>query len=620
MKNSSQVLYLVRGNSQSDHLLLSGKGRFEMVRKKKKIRSLCIWMILVLLFTGCGGRPPADKSAPPSQDSQETSDLQPEEEAAVQAEEGEDEQAQTDALLKEQMAKLEEEEKALVPAEISMEDNFRTYYEVFVYSFFDGNGDGIGDLKGLTEKLDYINDGDPSTVTDLGCNGIWLMPIMPSPTYHKYDVTDYYEIDPEYGTMEDFETFMEECDKRGIKVILDLVLNHSSSEHPWFKEACSYLVQLGDGEPSLEECPYVDYYHFSKEPQAKYSQVPGSDIWYYEAQFYYGMPDLNLYNEQLREEIENIVDFWLSKGVGGFRLDAVKEYVSGVNSANVEILTWFTDMVKEKKEDAYLVGEAWTDMSTYAQYYDSGMDSLFNFAFADSEGIIAKVVKGRAPASHYGSALQQIQETFGEHNAHYIDAPFYTNHDLARSAGYYSGENAQAQTKLAGALNLLMSGSAFVYYGEELGMKGSGKDENKRVPMYFTDDENAAGMCRGPIDMDHVQMKYGSLEEQEKDPYSIYQYYKKAIRLRNAFPAVGKGSVVYLEEYSSDTVAAFSKHYDGEEVYVFCNTSDTPETVSISDITPKIDGIAAGLYVDEKEAGLEENVLTIPGYGIAVLK
>ena len=118
-----------------------------------------------------------------------------------------------------------------------VDDNYRTWYEVFVYSFFDSDGDGIGDLKGLTEKLDYINDGDPSTDTDLGCNGIWLMPVMPSTTYHKYDVTDYLDIDPEYGTMDDFKNLVAACHDRGINVIIDLVMNHTSSQHEWFKTA-----------------------------------------------------------------------------------------------------------------------------------------------------------------------------------------------------------------------------------------------------------------------------------------------------------------------------------------------------------------------------------------------
>ena len=147
-----------------------------------------------------------------------------------------------------------------------IDDNYRTWYEIFVYSFCDSDGDQVGDLQGVISKLDYIE--------DTGFNGIWLMPVMPASSYHKYDVKDYLEIDPEYGTMADFEELAAECNKRGIKLIIDLVLNHTSSEHPWFVEACSYLESLGaDEEPSAEDCPYYEYYNFVK-------GNPNSDVWY----------------------------------------------------------------------------------------------------------------------------------------------------------------------------------------------------------------------------------------------------------------------------------------------------------------------------------------------------
>ena len=504
-----------------------------------------------------------------------------------------------------------------------IEDNYRTYYEVFVYSFCDSDGDGIGDLQGLISKLDYINDGDDTTDTDLGCNGIWLMPVNPSPTYHKYDVMDYFDIDSDYGTMEDFEELLAECDKRGIKVIMDLVLNHSSSQNSWFTEACDYLRELGDGEPDAEDCPSFDYYHFSKEQGAGCYAVEGTD-WYYEAQFWSEMPDLNLDSEALRDQIEEIADFWLDMGIGGFRLDAVKEFYTGNPQANIAFLNWFTTIVKEQKEDAYLVGEAWLEISDYAQYYGSGIDSLFNFAFADKDGIISKVVNG-SPASRYGTMSASLQETFGQYNENYIDAPFYTNHDMGRSTGYYAGEDSEKQTKLAGAMNLFMSGSAFLYYGEELGMKGAGKDENKRAPMYWSKDAGKAGMCDGPADMDDFQMKFDSLEEQEQNPDSIYQYYKKVIKIRNQNPEIARGEVEYLEEVSGDSFCVLRKTWEGSEVLLIFHTGAETEELDMSGIL--INGaeiseknIRGVLESGEERITLSNGTITMPGYSVLVLK
>ena len=458
------------------------------------------------------------------------------------------------------------------------DDRSRTYYEIFVYSFCDSDGDGVGDLQGVIQKLDYLNDGDDSTDSDLGINGIWLMPIMPSTTYHKYDTTDYLGIDGEYGTMEEFEELLAQCHERGINVIIDLAMNHSSSRHPWFLEATNYLKQLPEGaEPDSGECPYLEYYHFSKEAKSGYSKVTGTDSWYYEAQFWSEMPDLNLHSEAVRREFEEIAAFWLDKGVDGFRLDAVKEYVTGSVEENVEILGWFNTAVKNISPDAYLVCECWTDRVTYSQYYASGVDSIFAFEFADKSGIISNVVNGRQKASTYGSMQVEAAKTHAGYHAEYIDAPFYTNHDLARSAGYYAGENSMAQTKMGHALNLLMTGNVFLYYGEELGMKGSGKDENKRAPMYWSKDGNAGGMCDGPADMDNITHKFDSLEEQSEDAASIYHYVKDVIRLRNQNPAIARGEVTFYEGVSDERICVISKEYEGEELLLVFNIS--PETV-----------------------------------------
>ncbi|MEG2018150.1 MAG: alpha-amylase family glycosyl hydrolase, partial [Clostridium sp.] len=223
------------------------------------------------------------------------------------------------------------------------DDKYKNYYEIFVGSFYDSDEDGIGDINGIIEKLDYLNDGDNKSDKDLGINGIWLMPVMPSPTYHKYDVTDYLGIDPQYGTMEDFEKLIKECNKRGVDLIIDLVLNHTSAQNPWFisakksltvepcgKDVCAY------SEPCREHNKYVKYYNFSEEKLSGYHSVGMPTGWYYEGVFWDQMPDLNLDNEEVWNEIENISKFWLDKGVAGFRLDAVTSYYTGNVSKNVD--------------------------------------------------------------------------------------------------------------------------------------------------------------------------------------------------------------------------------------------------------------------------------------------
>ncbi len=513
-------------------------------------------------------------------------------------------------------------------AELNMiDDKYRNYYEVFVYSFCDSDGDGIGDIQGLISKLDYINDGDPTTDTDLGCTGIWLMPIMPSPTYHKYDVINYKDIDMEYGTIEDFEELIAECDARGINVIIDLVLNHSSSQHPWFIEATTYLKNLDDAEPNVEDCPYFDYYHFQKESASGYAKVSGTD-WYYEAQFVSEMPDMNLASEAVRDEYEEIVSFWLEKGVSGFRLDAAKEFYSGNNTANIEVLTWFNDYVKGIDEEAYIVAEVWIEnMDLCSQYLTSGIDSVFNFVFSNTSGIIASSVKHLSGknASSYGKEVAKVDMVLSGYNANYIDAPFYTNHDQGRSAGYYSGEFGENQTKMALALNQMMTGNTFLYYGDELGMKGSGEDPNKRCAMQWSADETADGMCVGP-NPSPVAMKYGSLEEQAENPYSIYNFTKQTIKLRNQYPIIARGLATFEEAYSDDNICVMKKTYEGEEMVFVFNISSENVQVDLSGLT--VNGVEAkeatmaGVLITQADTKIEitDGIINMPVYSVLLLK
>ena len=493
---------------------------------------------------------------------------------------------------------------------VAVDDDYRTTYEIFVYSFCDSNGDGIGDINGIRSKLDYI--------ADMGFDQLWLTPVHPSDTYHKYDVDDYYAIDPAFGTMEDYEGLLADCHARGMRVLMDLVLNHTSDTHPWFIAATDYLRSLpADKDPVEEECPYVWYYVFSREQLDGFVPLEGTP-YYYEARFWSEMPDLNLGNETVREEIRSIMEYWLDKGVDGFRLDAVTSYATGNPEANVEFLSYLVDAGKSIDPNCYFVGEAWTDRAAIATLYTSGIDSLFNFPFADSEGIIRTVMTGGYSASDYVAAMVRAEEVFGEANPAYVDAPFYTNHDMGRSAGYYALDDGPV-TKMAYALSLLMRGNSFVYYGEEIGMKGAGRDENKRAPMYWSDDADAEGMCAGPADMDDVQMKFPSLEDQMADDLSIWRWFCEVIRVRRAFPAIARGTTVPVDDVSDSSVACFIRHSDGyQDVLIVMNLREEAAQKDLSVVDGNL-ALAAVLNTNEESITYDGGTLTLPPYSIAVL-
>lgn len=492
----------------------------------------------------------------------------------------------------------------------SPDDLYRTWYEIFVYSFCDSNGDGIGDLQGVISKLDYLQ--------ELGITGIWLMPIHPSTTYHKYNVSDYYAIDPAYGTMEDFDALISACHDRGIRVILDLVLNHTGSDHAWFREAVDYLKSLPAGAtPNAADCPYVDYYFFSNESATGYAQIPGTQ-WYYEAQFSSDMPDLNWGNEAFRADVKAIMEFWLNKGADGFRLDAAKEFYSGRTSMNVEVLSWIQETATAIKEDCYLVAEVWDSFQTVAEYYQSGITSIFNYPFGDSSGKIVSVLRGAGQSgvvSTYATALEKADKAYRASNPDYIDAPFLSNHDVGRIAGFVSKD--EAKTKLAGAMNLFMSGSAFIYYGEEIGMVGSGNDPSKRAPMYW----NAVrdnGTTNPPPDCTLPdEYPFGSLEEQVTDDGSIYNYYRQAIAIRNAIPAISHGQTTAETQLNTGCVSAFRKTSDLGTCVVLMNISEEAASVDLSAYADWT--LAAKLTVDEQAVTLDGTQLSLPGYAAAVL-
>ena len=493
-----------------------------------------------------------------------------------------------------------------------IDDNYRNYYEIFVYSFYDSDEDGIGDLNGVTEKLDYIE--------EMGFNGIWLMPIMQSTTYHKYDVVDYCSIDEEYGTIEDFENLVDECHERGIRVVIDFVINHSSSQHQWFVDACDYLRELPEGqEPDLDECPYVDYYHFVEEQvSGTYYPVSGTN-WYYEGEFWSEMPDFNLASESLRAELEEISNFWLDMGVDGFRMDAALHFEENDTEFNTEALDWLYSYCTDLNPDFYMVSEVWANKATIADYYASGTPSMFNFDVAGAEGKLIKAARGAYKAANFVESMVEYQTDYAEQNPDYIDAPFIANHDMARVANNLMKD--ANDMKMACGLLMTMNGSPFVYYGEEIGMSSSGtKDENKRLPMIWSD-ADTAGMTDGPMDADRdIVSAFAGVEQQQKAPYSILNYYKRAVRLRNENPEIARGEIEIIEALTEGNQAVITKTYEDSTIAIAYNTSDEVVEINFADTVLSDMEICGYLTLNGEVVELDTEVLSMPAQSICILK
>ncbi len=560
--------------------------------KKRFLSSILIVGLVASLLGGCGNEQNVPADGTQQTESEQTTE-------SSQTTENTEQTAATDGYQYEQELNI-------------IDDNYRNYYEIFVYSFCDSDGDGIGDFNGVTEKLDYIK--------DMGFNGIWLMPIMPSTTYHKYDVVDYCDTDPQYGTIEDFKNLINEAHNRGIRVIIDFVMNHSSSQNPWFLEACSYLKTLGeDEEPDASVCPYVDYYHFSKVGKDGYRQVSGTD-WYYEGVFDYIMPDLNLESEALRAEFEKIADFWIDLGVDGFRMDAALHYEEDDTAFNDEVLNWFYNYCLTKNPDFYMVSEVWAAQTTIADYYASLTPSMFNFAACGAEGPIIKAARSGKNASKFVDAMISYQNTYSQKNPDYIDAPFLSNHDQVRVANSLPGDN--SKLKLAAGLLLTMSGNPFVYYGEEIGMQSTGqKDENKRLPMVWslTDD---TGMTTGPQGSDKsFQSVSAGVDEQEQDENSLLNFYKRGLRIRNENPEIARGTIEKVSSLCNSSQAAITKTYDGSTIGIVYNTSlEDAATIDLTDTDLAGMSIRGYMSVTGAEVTLDGNTLEMPAGSICILK
>ncbi|MDD6394771.1 MAG: alpha-amylase family glycosyl hydrolase [Firmicutes bacterium] len=487
------------------------------------------------------------------------------------------------------------------------DDKYRNFYEIYVRSFSDSNGDHIGDLNGVISKLDYLKAADGTDDSkSLGIDGVWLMPIFTSPSQHKYDVTDYYSIDPTYGTMEDFENLLDKFHDRGIRVIIDLVLNHTSNEHPWFQQA---VAALNEG----KESKYIEYYNFTQEPEMDendnvvgYSPVEdNSEGYYYESRFVSTMPDLNIANPDVIREIKDIIKFWIEKGVDGFRLDACKYYFYNDNVKNIEFLSTITQYCRSINPEFYLVGEVWDSDYIISEYYKSGIDSCFNFdcSYVGAyQGLFNNIETGN------GEKLSERAEYWNtiirNNNLNAIDAPFLSNHDTIRSASYFNDDT--SNRKLAASLYMMLPGNTFIYYGEEIGMtQGWQNDSYKRLPIRWSTKETETNITP-PKDSQNINAPFYSVEEQLEDTNSLLWHYKSLIKLKNQNPEIQRAQVVSACDIDNLNVAAYTCAYDNSSVMILHNITNTPKEINLKAAGYETYTILRGFVTASKYAAEEK--------------
>lgn len=485
-------------------------------------------------------------------------------------------------------------------------------YEIFVRSFADSNGDGVGDINGITSKLDYLK--------ELGVDALWLTPICKSPTYHKYDVVDYRQIDPEYGTMEDFKILLSEAHKRGIRIIKDFVVNHTSDQHAWFREA-----------KKGKENPYRDYYVWlpqktidslgiatreksgdSWEINPWHAVKDGGDEKFY-GLFWSGMPDLNFDNPKVREEIYSAAKFWLSDvGVDGFRMDAAKHiYPDWEAEKSHAFWAEFREKVTSFKPDVYLVGEVWSTPDKVAPYF-KGLPANFNI---DASLTIHKML-GKGEKTDLIGNLEQTHAAYRKVNPDFIDALFTGNHDQIRIGTTVNGDI--DKMKMAASLLLTLPGEPYLYYGEEIGMLGDKPDENIREPFLWSDKSSDIQRTHWMKPAYSTDEKVRNLELQKNDPGSIFNHYKKLLKLRHSQPALAHITPVNLSEsgIEGENIITFIRPHSSGDLLVIHNVGSTEKVIDLpSKIKQK-----KPLFISSDKVVFNAKTLKLPAYTTVILK
>ncbi|GAB4421818.1 MAG: alpha-glucosidase family protein [Anaerolineales bacterium] len=470
-------------------------------------------------------------------------------------------------------------------------------YQIYPRSFADTTNNGLGDLPGITAKLDYLQ--------ELGVDALWLSPIYPSPDKDfGYDVSDYVDIDPRFGSLADFDLLLSEAHRRGIRIILDLVLNHTSDQHAWFLES-----------RASRDNPKADWYLWEDKIPNNWQSVFGGRAWQHVSerdQYYYHMflseqPDVNWRNPDVRAAMMDVLRFWLDRGVDGFRLDVFNVYFKddqlrsnplklGRRPFDQQHHIYDTDrpelvgVLQEMREildgydERYAVGETFFATREKLLNYtgDDKLHAAFNFDFTWSKFNPARLIK----------PVQDWEQIFSQHHRwpNYV----LSNHDVPRTATRHTKDEDDARAKVMMALLLTLRGTPFLYYGEEIGMRdillkrsqlldpvgkrywpfNKGRD-GCRSPMQWNASENAGFSSVKPWLPVHPNHKKRNVENQQADPASMLNFTRQLIQLRKENPALQRGNFTLLTEQPKD-VLAYLRSSEEQTILIALNFKNRP--------------------------------------------
>ena len=490
-------------------------------------------------------------------------------------------------------------------------DNNRVFYEIFVGSFSDSDGAGVGDLRGIINRMDYLNDGDPSSGLSLGVEGIWLTPIFSSPTYHKYDVTDFYAIDPAFGTMDDLKELIALCRERDVKLILDLPINHTGVNNRWFKNFLNaHLMHSPNNQ-------YYDFYSWlepaAAAPAGRHFALAPNGTVKYEANFSDSMPEPDFDNPFVRQTLLDVALYYLDLGVDGFRFDAAKYIYLGDNAASVDFWTWYVGELKKVRPDIYTVAEVWDGDGVIDKYLPA--TPCFNFTASQVSGIIAETAKA-GDANRFTAYIQSCQNKIQSLNPQAMNVLFVSNHDMDRAAGYLTV--ASGQMKVAANLYLLSPGSPFIYYGEEIGLRGSrggeNTDANRRLSMLWGDGDTV----KDPAGSTYASQTAYSVRDLLRLDSSLLTHYKRLLMIRKANPEIARGEYAALS-FEGSKVGGFTVTWQGSTAAVIHNTTKHTQKVDLSAVTD-LPLTLLSAWAGEGGASLDGAILTLDGQTSAVLR